>query len=87
LQILNKKRILKSYKGLGGGFALSQESKKIYLLNIIKAFQGKLQLNECLFKKMACPNKSTCYLKKKIRAIEQNVIRDLESITISSLSR
>mgnify|MGYP001571464584 CR=1 FL=1 len=87
LQILNKKRILKSYKGLGGGFVLSEQPEKIYLLDIIEAFQGKLQLNECLFKKMSCPNKSTCCLRKKMQAIERNVISDLESVTLSSLLR
>lgn len=87
LQILNKKRILKSYKGLGGGFRLAKPAEKIFLVDLIKIFQGPLRLNECFFKKIACPNINTCSLRKKIINLEKYVIKELESITISSLLR
>lgn len=85
LQILNKKRILKSYKGKGGGFLLAVPASKIFLVDLIEIFQGPLRLNECFFKKMACPNTKTCGLKKKIDNIERYVIRELNSITLTSL--
>jgi len=85
LQVLNKKRILSSYKGQGGGFLLAKPADRIFLVDIIKIFQGPLKLNECFLKKLACPNKKTCALKKKIDTIERYVIKELESITISSL--
>jgi Rrf2 family protein len=85
LQILNKKRILKSYKGSGGGFLLVKPPNKVFLVDLIEIFQGSLSLNECFFKKMACPNIRTCALKKKIDKIESYVIKELKSITIASL--
>ena len=85
LQILNKKRILKSYKGKGGGFLLVLPASKIFLVDLIGIFQGPLHLNECFFKKMNCPNKKLCALRKKINSIEQYVIKELKSITITSL--
>jgi Rrf2 family protein len=87
LQILNKKGILKSYKGLGGGFLLARPRHKIFLLDLIEIFQGPLKLNECIFKKMVCPNTKRCVLKKKIDDIERYVISQLGSITIASLLR
>lgn len=85
LQVLNKKKILKSYKGRGGGFLLGRPAEKIFLIDLIKIFHGPPKLNECLFKKLPCLNRKTCALKKKIDRIEKRVISGLQSITLSSL--
>ena len=85
LQILNKKRILKSYKGKGGGFVLTRSPQKIFIMELVKIFQGPIILTEHFFKKTACPNIKTCLLKKKIDAIQERVIVDLKSTTIASL--
>ncbi|MFH1269897.1 MAG: Rrf2 family transcriptional regulator [Candidatus Omnitrophota bacterium] len=87
LQILNKKGVLKSYKGKGGGFLLAVPANKVFLVDLIEIFQGPLRLNECFFKKLSCPNRRTCVLKKRIGNIEKHVIRELRSITIASLLR
>ena len=85
LQILNKKGLLKSYKGMGGGFMLALPPNKIFLVDLIEIFQGPLKLNECIFKKRICPNTKICLLKKKIDAVERYVISELKSITVASL--
>ena len=85
LQILNKKRILKSEKGKGGGFVLAKPADKIFLMDIIEIFQGPFKLNECLFKKSICPNVKICPLKQKIDEIEQYAILKLKPVTISKL--
>jgi len=87
LQALNTKNILKSHKGAGGGFSLAAQPGKIFLTDIIKIFQGKLQLNECLFKRNRCPNIKGCSLRKKIQAIEARVVKDIDSINLANLLR
>jgi len=87
LQVLNKKGILVSYKGKGGGFSLAKPAEKIYLSDLMRIFQGRFQLNECLFKKVLCPNIRKCPLRKKMDKIEGYVIRELKPITIASLLR
>ncbi len=85
LQRLNRNRILKSYKGKGGGFLLSKPAEKIYLTDVIEVFQGPLEINECLFRKKKCPSVKNCVLKKKIDALQRFIISELRSITIASL--
>jgi len=85
LQILNKKGMLKSYKGKGGGFMLAFAPNKIFLADLIEIFQGSLKLNECIFKKRICPDIKTCKLKKRIDAIQKHVISELKDITLVSL--
>jgi len=85
LQILTKKGILKSFKGLSGGFKLEKKAKELYLTDIMELFQGSFQLNECLFKKKPCPNIRTCALRKKIEKIEKSVIAQIRTISLATL--
>lgn len=85
LQILHKKGILESFKGQGGGFILALPADKIFLADLLRIFQGPLKLNECIFKKRICPDRSICALRHKIDIIERDVLSKLKSITIASL--
>ena len=85
LQQLSKNKILKSYKGQSGGFKLSLPPKGIFIVQIIRIFQGKVSLNECFLKKDICPNRGKCILRKKIQRIENNVLTQLRQINIASL--
>ena len=85
LQILNKKKLLSSYKGQGGGFRLAVTPDRIRLLDLIEVFQGRFRLNECAFKKRICPNIKSCELKKRIDRIQKYVISELKDITLLSL--
>jgi Rrf2 family protein len=85
MQVLGKNGIVKSYKGPGGGFAIAVDPRDISLGDIVKIFQGPFRLNECSFKKMNCPNKSACVLRKRICAIEKGILSELRSIAIGSL--
>lgn len=87
LQALSKKGIFRSSKGQGGGFLLLKKPAKIFLVDLMQAFQGELKLNECFFKKMPCPNIKKCSLRKKIDKIERYLINELSTITVMSLLR
>lgn len=85
LQVLNKKGLLVSHKGKGGGFQLGLPESKIFLLDIMEAFQGPFKLNECTFKKEICPNRKFCWLKNKVDLIEEMVFLELKTVTIKSI--
>lgn len=85
LQILNRERLLKSYKGQRGGFRLNTAAKNIFLLDLMRIFQGPVKLNECLFKKKICPDRSACLLRGAINNIEESVVSQLRHITIEGL--
>ena len=85
LQILNKKKLLKSYKGREGGFMLASRPEDILLVDLIEIFQGPAMLNKCVFKKKLCPDRNSCALKYRIDSIEKYVIEELKSITLASL--
>jgi Rrf2 family protein len=85
LQTLNKKGLLDSSKGKGGGFTLAVPPGEITLTDVMEIFQGPTRLNECKFRKSDCPYINDCFLKKKIDEIEKEVIVKLKAITIASI--
>lgn len=85
MQRLNKTGILNSYKGKGGGFSLGRSADKIFLVDLIKIFQGPLKINNCIIKKNICPDTSSCLLKQKIKDIEKQIVAHLDAINIASL--
>ena len=87
LQQLSKAKILSSYKGQAGGFKLKSLPERIFIVQIMRIFQGRLSLTECFLKKNICPNKGKCILRKKIHLIENDVLRQLGQINIASLIR
>ncbi len=87
LQTLSGEGFLKSTKGLGGGFSLVRSPETVRLTDLIRIFQGGIQLNECIFKKKICPNRGTCALKREIDAIERSALKQLEKVSIASLIR
>ncbi len=85
LQILNKKGILKSLKGRGGGFSLIKDPEEITVFDLVEIFQGPFQLSDHILKGKVCPSINTCYLKEKLDRMEKHVARELKGITIASL--
>ncbi len=85
LQALTKNGFVKSYKGIGGGFALALSPGKIYIAEVAKVFQGPFNLNECFLKKVVCPDRKSCPLKKRIDRIEKYVASEWGAITVGEL--
>ncbi|MCP4652693.1 MAG: Rrf2 family transcriptional regulator [Candidatus Omnitrophica bacterium] len=85
LQILNKEKLLESFKGSKGGFRLVWSTKQITVLKVLEIFQGKLQLNECTLRKQICSDTKVCLLRKKLNTIQDQVRRELKNMSLASL--
>ncbi len=87
VQTLGREGVLRSSKGQGGGFLLALKPEDVRLADLVRIFQGTIQLNECIFKKKICPNRGTCALKREIDGIERDALARLHKVTIASLIR
>ncbi len=85
LQVLQKQGFLFSTKGNKGGFQLSRHPKDIFLIDLIKIFQGDFTLLDCFFRTEICPNRATCPIRKRVLKIEKKVFNDLRLITLAQL--
>lgn len=87
LQVLNRAKILRSYRGRGGGFELTRPADKILLVDLVKAFQGPFRITECYFRKKTCPKRAVCALRRRLDKIEKGVVDELSSISIKDIIR
>ena len=85
LHELNKKGFVRSYKGKGGGFVIEADPQEIFILELMKIFQGPFSFNRCVVNKKGCSNMMKCQLRKKISEIEEYVTSELKPVTIDSL--
>lgn len=87
LQKLAAANLLNSYKGRGGGFTLAGNADDMYVTQVMRVFQGKFSLIDCLFQKQVCPSSERCVLRQKIQSLQQMVKKELEQISIGQLEK
>ena len=79
--------IVKSYRGTGGGYAISKPASEINLRQVIEAIEGPIYVNKCLHDEEMCNLKraATCEVHKALEKFQQNLVSDLDSITFEQL--
>jgi Rrf2 family iron-sulfur cluster assembly transcriptional regulator len=60
LQKLVKAKIVRSYRGVKGGFSLAKQAREINALEVLEAIEGKLALNICIADKKNCFFSKNC---------------------------
>lgn len=60
LQKLSKASLVKSRRGVKGGFELTLPPQEISLLQVIEAIQGPVAMNICALDETLCGRSSTC---------------------------
>jgi Rrf2 family protein len=89
LQVLAKQKILSSSKGPHGGFSLFRDPKKITLLDIINAIDGKDIFDNCIMHNVPCKsvdeNKMECPIHDDYAKVMKGFIGLFATKTIYSL--
>jgi Rrf2 family protein len=87
LQILQKEGYLTSVKGNKGGFKLKRKPSSIFLIDLMRIFQGEISLSDCLFKKKLCECVVSCPLRRVVKAMESDLLKKLKAVTIADLMK
>jgi Rrf2 family cysteine metabolism transcriptional repressor len=85
LQGLTKAGLVDSKEGISGGVRLRARAEDIHLDDLVRIFQGDIQLSDCMFRKRICSNRETCVLRKRIKKIDDMVTEQFKGITIADL--
>lgn len=87
LQVLVKNNIVKSSKGVGGGFMiLKDELKSIKLVNIVNAIDGDSVFLRCGLGLSNCSENHPCPVHEKFKFVKKDLIYMLENTTLEELS-
>jgi len=79
--------IIRSYRGVKGGYAINKLPQQITLRDVIEAIDGPVCVNRCIIEPSFCNlNKSgVCILHKAMTKVQKNLNAELESINFEQL--
>ena len=85
LQPLIKLGIVGSQRGVGGGFYLLKDPAEVTLLDIVKAEEGPLYLNQCLSREGSCERDVFCPVHGAWREVRNEFLSILGRYSFSYL--
>lgn len=88
LRKLNTGGLVKSYKGVQGGYELAKAGDELRVLDIIELIDGPVKISKCLECDHDCsknPCKTECKMHIAFGAINQSLLDNLGKITVRML--
>ena len=87
LRKLTKQNLVKSFRGVKGGYMLNKDPKDITLREVVEAIDGPIYVNRCLDDKEYCNMKrtNTCKIHKSLAKVQKILREELEKITFEDL--
>lgn len=85
--LLKKADIVKSAKGVSGGYELAKKPNEINLFDVVNALEKGFNLFHCLGKngKNYCSHKCNCQVVGALDKIQRSIILNLKNIHLSDL--
>lgn len=84
LLLLRRGRLLRSYRGIGGGYELAQPPQKICLFNVIECIDGT-PFGSCILEDRECSLGQECAMHDSWGPVRNQLLSFLQSITLDHL--
>ena len=85
LQELVHAGVVKSHRGVKGGFCINRPSNDITFLEIVEICEGKIELNHCLSETSPCPDKANCNVAKVWENAQAAFVEVLKNTKLSDV--
>lgn len=84
---LVKAGIMRSIRGVGGGYVLAKHPKEISLLDVVEAIEGPIRINKCLIEARYCNKQAApaCAIHQALGGIQQTLIQELKASSFDDL--
>lgn len=85
---LTKAEIMKSYRGVDGGFTLGRNSNRITLLDVVEAIEGPAFLQKCLYDPNSCTRgcEGVCAVREAFIDLNKEMVKSLKSVNFEDLA-
>lgn len=82
-------KIMQSFRGVDGGFALAKKPKDITLLSVIEAVEGKTYLQRCLYDSESCSRgcHGRCSVQEAFGSTQYNLVKELDAVDFETLAK
>jgi len=86
-QSLSKSGIIRSHRGVRGGFTLAKDPSEITVKQVLETIQGPYHLMKCTEDQATCPDPKTdfCALRELILEAEHRLVQVFEEHTLKDL--
>jgi len=87
LHMLARQKLIRSFKGIHGGYELARPGKKITLSSVVVAADGVDFSNQCVLGLPRCGEQNPCPLHDTWKGIRDGMLAMLEQNTLDDLAR
>jgi Rrf2 family iron-sulfur cluster assembly transcriptional regulator len=84
---LRRGRLVRSYRGTGGGYELAAPAETIHLLSILQCMEGPAVLKQCVLEGRDCSPECPCALHHYWVPVQGRMLEFFESNTLAELVR
>lgn len=88
LKILRKivqSGIIKSYRGVNGGYVLNKAPSEITMKDVIEVIDGKIAINKCMEEQGICKNDGVCRIQRQLYRVQNVIANELDKITFEDI--
>ncbi len=87
IQRLARGGVLRSHRGIAGGYSLARTASEISLRDVTELLDG-VSLDRCgLSLEGECPVQGFCRIQRKLRKIEEDYLHSLQRLSIAELAK
>ena len=85
LKALAEEGLVESQKGLGGGFRLAHDPKRISLLDVVEPIEHVSRWSGCILGRPECSERDPCAIHDRWKAVRDAYLRMLQRTTLAEL--
>jgi len=78
--------IIKSSRGVNGGYYLAVPPEEVTLKDIIEIFDGPIAINHCIEEPRICRETEVCPIRRKLVDAQMKFIKELENVNFSEIA-
>lgn len=87
LQVLTRRRLVRSFKGMHGGYELAAAADQIPLIAIVNATDGTEFRDSCVLGLPECDSRNPCPLHEQWKGVRSSVNSMLDETSLADLAR
>ncbi|HEY3176466.1 MAG TPA: Rrf2 family transcriptional regulator [Candidatus Polarisedimenticolia bacterium] len=87
LQKLSRHGLVRSFRGMNGGYVLGREADRITLADIIEAVDGPVGLVDCQCGDRVCEQEAVCTVQSALHGVRQEIRKVLEDVSLTDMRR
>lgn len=87
VQRMARGRLLRSHRGISGGYSLARPSGDITLRDVVELLEG-VDINRCnLSLGDVCLSEKRCMMQRRLRQLEEGYLKALEGVSVADLAK